>query len=191
MIFHQLQWQQRACYASVRYTHVLAESYRHVMREIAATPAIITTPNHRGLTISSLTSLSISKPNPLVSFNIQVPSAVSKSLHSADSFAINILPANSVSARLCRSFGGSLGKSVNPFEIEHEEIINLSNIMKSDIDLPVIKFATVLVCTKRQVLTIRDHEVWIANVINVYRNGKADKNLIYLNREFHEVGSLL
>lgn len=76
----------------------------------------------RGLTLSSITSLSL-KPTPLVSFNVQLPSRTSEVLHSRNLFAINVLPAAPESVDLAKAFSGGYGREVNPFEMFEDRFL--------------------------------------------------------------------
>ena len=59
-----------------------------------------------GTTLSSVSSLTVN-PEPIVQFNIQVPSATSKSIHDNKYLALHILRPSNESVRLARNF--SLG----------------------------------------------------------------------------------
>jgi flavin reductase (DIM6/NTAB) family NADH-FMN oxidoreductase RutF len=171
----------------------LNEQYRQAMSAVAASAMIITTnhidkttnqPEPRGLTVSSLSSLSI-KPSPLVSFNIQVPSRTSQVLRDSLKFAVNILPPTSVSAEVCRAFAGRLGQTVNPFEVE-------KSLLKYGHDgMPIVSCAVaVLYCTAVEVFQVQDHEIWVAQVTEVEVQDTAnDGTLLYQNRAFHLLGS--
>lgn len=157
------------------------------MGGVAASANIITTtlPHNnepRGLTVSSLTSLSIN-PTPAVSFNIQVPSRTSQVLHKSDMFAVNVLPCTTDSIKLCQAFGGALGRHYNPFE-------HLKHLFDYSSGIPIITTATsVLHCERKQVFRVQDHEIWVATVLGVDNYDDHSKgNLIYQNRAFHSLG---
>lgn len=56
-----------------------------------------------GTTLSSVSSLTVN-PEPIVQFNIQVPSATSKSIHDNKYLALHILKPSNDSVRLARNF---------------------------------------------------------------------------------------
>lgn len=169
------------------------EQYRQVMSSVAQAAMIITTnhmdqqrqPEPRGLTVSSVTSLSI-KPEPALSFNIQVPSQTSRALHDSMVFALNILPPSKSAVEICKAFAGSLGKDVNPFEVEKSLLRYESNGM------PVVSIAmAVLMCEATNCFSVQDHEIWVARVTNVelYPSlARHEGNLLYQNHRFHELG---
>ncbi|CAN6674593.1 hypothetical protein TRVA0_057S00672 [Trichomonascus vanleenenianus] len=174
--------------------------FKQAMSGVAASATIITT-NHyvekdraepRGLTVSSLSSLSI-RPKTLVSFNLQVPSRTSQVLHDRRVFAVNILPATSESIELCKAFAGVYGRHVNPFERFKERFEFQDDRLEDDHDssgIPTISNASaVLYCKKRQVFRVQDHEIWIAQVYHIKCNeGHERGNLLYQNRVFHRLG---
>lgn len=165
------------------------------MSSVAQAAMVITT-NHkdekghcepRGLTVSSVTSLSI-KPEPLICFNIQVPSRTSQVLHGSMHFAVNILPPSKEAVDICKAFAGSLGKDVNPFEVE-------KSLLRYENEMPVVSIAmAVLMCEATKCFPVQDHEIWVARVtsVNIYPTLKAhDGNLLYQNHKFHELGKVL
>lgn len=88
-------------------TKDVTATYRDVMG-LHSQPVMILTTNcnseghePRGLTLSSVTSLSL-KPEPLLCFNLQVPSRTSQVLHDREVFALNMLPGTKDSVRACR-----------------------------------------------------------------------------------------
>lgn len=170
-----------------RYSSTLDDRYKQAMSGVAAPANIITTINGdepRGLTVSSVTSLSVS-PDPLVSFNIQIPSRTSQVLHRANKFAVNVLSGTAESVRLCKAFAGGYGAHVNPFDKFREEIDFTGH---NHGNIPVINHASaILFCQKEHVFRTQDHEIWIAKVYDV-ENNSSNGNLLYQNRSFHILG---
>lgn len=177
--------------ASTRNT--LCEEYRNAMKGIASSANIITT-NHnldsstyepRGLTVSSLTSLSIS-PDPLISFNLQLPSRTSEVLKDSGIFAINVLPALKESVDLCRAFAGALGPNVNPFE----KFSHHFDYCEDEIIIPSVKFAnSIIYCKPIDLLKVQDHEIWVAKVYKVDHRSDKESSVLYQNRAFHFLGN--
>lgn len=172
-------------------TTTVGERYKTAMSGVAAPANIITTNSGsepRGLTVSSVTSLSIS-PDPLVSFNIQVPSRTSEVLHQAKFFAVNVLSGTSASVRLCKAFAGAYGIDLNPFELFREEIDFTGH---NHGNIPVINHASaILYCQKEHVFRAQDHEIWVAKIYDVENSSDIDNgegNLLYQNRNFHILG---
>jgi flavin reductase (DIM6/NTAB) family NADH-FMN oxidoreductase RutF len=170
-----------------RYSSTLSDRYKKAMSGVAAPANIVTTINGdepRGLTVSSVTSLSV-WPDPLVSFNIQIPSRTSQVLHQANKFAINVLSGTAESVRLCKAFAGGYGAQVNPFEKFKEEIDFTGH---NHGNIPVINHASaILFCQKEHVFRTQDHEIWIAKIYDV-ENNSSNGNLLYQNRSFHILG---
>lgn len=199
----------------------LVSTYCQAMGSIASPAMIITTTSAngsepRGLTLSSITSLSV-KPQPMVSFNVQLPSRTSEVLHSRNIFAINVLPASPQSADLALCFAGAHGAHTNPFKkfahllklpIEFAKdkpsIVSVPTPgpgraaeevdFKHAQNIPVVaNSSAILYCKKHQIFDVQDHEIWVARVFHVDVTGNLDDNgtLLYQNRAFHSLGSKL
>lgn len=219
--------QQLRCFSATSTTFQpdLINSYRHAMGGIASSAMVITTTSisgdePRGLTLSSITSLSL-KPTPLVSFNVQLPSRTSEVLHDRNIFAINVLPATELSVRLARVFSGAYGHTTNPFTTFPKEFfvpssMPLSNTTTKDKktiagltaspngvedveyehakDIPVISTASaILYCKKYKIFNVQDHEIWVASVFHVDTSDSlsVSSTLLYQNRAFHSLGPQL
>jgi flavin reductase (DIM6/NTAB) family NADH-FMN oxidoreductase RutF len=187
------------------------------MTKLSASATVITTTSTtgiepRGLTVSSLTSLSLN-PAPLVSFNLQLPSRTSEILHERNVFAVNIVPGTPQIRDLVIAFAGGYGHDVNPFEKfssmftvpaklaahkqeshNHEREGDIEEFKHAQ-NIPVIKDAlAVLYCRKHQIFKVQDHEIWVAEVFHVDATNCNDSNattLLYQNRSFHSLGSVL
>lgn len=168
-------------------------TYRDVMG-LHSQPVMILTTNGnseghepRGLTLSSVTSLSL-KPEPLVCFNLQVPSRTSQVLHDREVFALNMLPGTKDSVRACRFFSGAYGNDVNPFAAE----LDIFTKSQDFHNLPVILDSmAILYCQKHQVMRVHDHEIWVAKVVGVDNRSLvhgADEAMLYQKRHFKQVG---
>lgn len=191
------------------------------MGGIASSAMIITTTSPsgsepRGLTLSSITSLSV-KPVPMVSFNVQLPSRTSEVLHSRNVFAINVLAACEASVELARAFSGAYGAHTNPFEKFASAFKNSTNplervplqlnvhasavpegVVDADYEharnIPVISNASaILYCKKNQIFNVQDHEIWVASVFHVDVSSSLSEagTLLYQNRAFHSLGPKL
>ncbi|QLQ80216.1 hypothetical protein HG537_0D02170 [Torulaspora globosa] len=152
----------------------------------------------RGLTISSLTSLSL-KPEPLIQFNLQLPSFTSEALHQTGFFAVHLLKPNSTSIKLAREF--SKGAIINekdqtysptrPFEnlVENEHYVTYK-IEGTDLVVPLLKNSErVLICQKKDVFQIGDHEIWVGQIEDIIVNeAQPTGGLLYCNRKYHSLG---
>lgn len=177
--------------------------FREAMSSIASHVMILTaassqtsSPVYKGVTLSSVTSLSIN-PDPMVQFNLMKPSLTSTYLHAYEKFALHILTPTQYSCDLARLFArnrhydDSLGEYV-PFEpfkhlsTEEYEIYDKA----TGCSLPILtKFERIMICSKVKSLQVQDHEVWIAKVDEVLnKTDEKTGGLLNFNREFHTVG---
>lgn len=201
----------------------LVSTYKQAMGGIAASAMVITTTSlagdePRGLTLSSITSLSL-KPAPLVSFNVQLPSRTAEVLHSRNIFAINVLPATTKSVDLAKGFAGAYGADINPFEkfssefkvpgdlplddcssasIIHALAAGPDGVQDNELNharnIPVISTASaILYCKTLKTFHVQDHEIWVASVFHVDSSASlaASSTLLYQNRAFHCLGPQL
>lgn len=153
----------------------------------------------RGLTISSLTSLSL-KPQPLIHFNLQLPSFTSEALHETGFFAVHLLKPNATSIKLAREFskGAIINEKDNtysptrPFEnlVENEHYVTYK-IEGTDLVLPLLKNSErVLICQKKDVFQIGDHEIWVGQIEDIIVNEtQPTGGLLYCNRRYHSLGN--
>ncbi|KAG7785927.1 hypothetical protein KL910_000702 [Ogataea haglerorum] len=147
-----------------------------------------------GMTLSSVSSLTVS-PEPVVQFNLQVPSRTSQTLHESGFLALHILPPVKESVRLARAFSrGTQGKRVTrPFEELGKD--EWSYFTTETLKIPVLSLAErILICEKHQVFRVYNHELWTCRVREIVRRaGDADATggLLYFNRRFHAVGGKL
>ncbi|ODQ68198.1 hypothetical protein NADFUDRAFT_30425 [Nadsonia fulvescens var. elongata DSM 6958] len=166
----------------------------------------------RGMTLSSVCSLSV-KPLPMVCFNLQVPSRTSAAIHSRKMFALNILPPNHDSVKICRAFAGGLGKDINPFKAEEEYLTTIDKnvgklsdefeigsekfITEKASDIPTVKSAVaVMYCEAKQMFKAQDHEIWVAEIVAVRSSDRflapdCVGGVLYHKRAFHSVGERL
>ncbi|BFZ60800.1 hypothetical protein YB2330_001852 [Saitoella coloradoensis] len=163
------------------------------MRSLPQPVVIITTAdpnsplNRRGLTLSSLTSLSL-HPIPLLSFNIRLPSRASALLHRSGRFVVHILPASRPFAELCGAFATSEYTASrdeefkDPWAMGHEW-------MASEEGQPVLEGALVKMhCKVRRTVEVGDHEVWVGEVTKVDNNQKeGEYGLLYCDRKYRSV----
>lgn len=152
----------------------------------------------RGLTVSSLTSLSL-KPQPLIHFNLQLPSFTSDALHETGYFAVHLLKPNTMSVDLAREFSKGAIKNeedhtyspTRPFEnlVENEHYVTYE-IEGTDLVIPVLKNTErVLICQKKDVFQVGDHEIWVGQIEDTIVNeDQPTGGLLYCNRSFHSLG---
>lgn len=162
-----------------------------------------------GMTLSSVCSLSV-YPNPLLQFNLHLPSYTSKTLHDNDGVvAIHLLKASPTASELGRIFACGI-KTDNVIktkgeekdgEIFHEMATPFNNISKdawemfqlSNYKIPILKESErIFICRKKNVIEIENHEIWVVEVIEIIENS-SDRTggLIYYNRAFHTVGDVI
>ncbi|ODV88341.1 hypothetical protein CANCADRAFT_144766 [Tortispora caseinolytica NRRL Y-17796] len=165
-----------------------ATQFRKAMSLIPSAVCILTTAadaeNRAGMTISSLTSLSL-KPHQLLSFNIATPSKTLDLLHSIPQshMLIHLFESSPHTAKLCREF------SDNPHAAVHS--LPLMQIFPQ-ISLPTFPEACITFhCTKHSSFLVQDHELWVAKVQSIKRAPDHDSPLLYSNHKFHELGTSL
>ncbi|SCU84931.1 LAFA_0D12882g1_1 [Lachancea sp. 'fantastica'] len=189
---------------------VIQQKFRDSMATMGSQAMILTSAgptsmphsSFRGVTLSSVSSLSL-KPQPMLQFNLQLPSFTSEALHAHNYFAIHLLKPDSRSKALARTFSkGAMthqdsGKVMptQPFKDLTESVhYNTYSLKENDLVIPMLANAErVFVCQKKDVFKVGDHEVWIGNVEDIIENntlgtGKISGGLIYCNRKFHKLG---
>lgn len=172
-----------------------------------------------GITLSSVCSLATT-PTPLLSFNLHLPSHTSLALHARNgTMAIHMMPPSYTGAKLARIFasGIKVEKSYHSREISfkankleqkdgeifHERTTPFAHIFQGNwvewplddtLSLPLLKEAErVLICKKRLVMQVDNHEVWAVEVQDIlnYNLCEPTGGLLYYNRKFHQVGDPL
>ncbi|EDO14850.1 hypothetical protein Kpol_359p11 [Vanderwaltozyma polyspora DSM 70294] len=155
----------------------------------------------RGLTASSVSSLAL-KPSPMIQFNIQLPSFTSDFLHKYSMFAVHLLKPNPVSIELAKTFsqGATTLKHSNvvvptkPFATLKEDIdYETLSIRGTDLVIPILKNSEyVLLCKKKDVFRVGDHEIWVGNVEDILVNDQdSTGGVLYYNRNFHKLGGVI
>ncbi|ANZ76452.1 BA75_04103T0 [Komagataella pastoris] len=182
--------------------------YKESMSSIGSQAMILTAGFHgdpivskfHGMTISSVSSLCI-EPEPLLQFNLQVPSATSDLLHQFNSFAIHIMPPTIDSIRIARAFAqgtrihrDSQGNLVHtkPFMSLSKDDWKLQNI-NDKVQIPIISHAErVFLCEKKDLFQVNNHELWVAQVNDILINQpRKSGGLLYFDRHFHNIGTKL
>lgn len=181
----------------------MINEFRQTMQRLTSPTAIITSSalksssptSYHGLTIASIASLSIN-PKPLLQFNLQLPSHTSDSLRAHGLFGVHLLKPNSRSISLIKRFSqGTRMKGSKPFKdyIEGRDY-SLYNGIASKKDgsvLPLLVDAErILVCEKKNVITVADHEIWVGEVVDVIANGDdiITGGVLHCNRQFYKLG---
>lgn len=182
--------------------NLMKTCFRQSMQRISFPTMIITTSaftdtpsaDFHGLAVSSMTSLSV-EPAPLLQFNIQIPSLSSKNLHKHDLFAVHQLKPAPISVDLVMNFSrGIRHGGTKPFEnlIENTDYTIYKNA-KYDSEqsvLPILKqVERVLICKKKDIFTVADHEVWVGEVVDcVTRDETNTGGLLHSNGQFFKRG---
>ncbi|TGZ82392.1 hypothetical protein EX30DRAFT_394710 [Ascodesmis nigricans] len=186
----------------------VSTALRHTMRILSHPVVILTAPPDRGITLSSLTCLSL-HPHPLVSFNIKKPSSCSEAMHDSGVFAVHIMKSTGHAAHLANIFaqvGMARGKKRRPWD----EVLDLESVatwgdpqrlQNEDSGKGWLVIGkgdgvdTRLWCGKEKVLEVGDHEIWVARVLEVEKvadlaegEGAGMASLMYVDRRFHHVG---
>lgn len=162
-----------------------------------------------GMTLSSVCSLSV-YPNPLLQFNLHLPSYTSKTLHENDGVvAIHLLSATPAASKLGRIFASGIKKDngikskgeENDGEIFHEMATPFNNIPKhsweyfnlTQYKIPILKESErIFICCKKNVIEIDNHEIWVVEVQEILENTSHHTGgLLYYNRAFHRTGEVI
>ncbi|SMN17976.1 similar to Kazachstania africana KAFR_0K01600 hypothetical protein [Maudiozyma saulgeensis] len=186
-------------------SNMMKTFFKQSMQRLCFPTTIITTSSYadtipkdfHGLTVSSMTSLSVS-PAPLLQFNVQTPSLSSKNLHSHDIFAVHQLKPELASIELVRRFSrGIKHGGTKPFvELDENKDFSIYRNAIYDSDksvLPILKnVERVLICKKIESFHIADHEVWVGEVIDcIIEDDKITGGLLHSNGEFYKMGEKL
>lgn len=163
------------------------------MRLLPHPVVILTAPPDRGITLSTLTCLSL-HPYPLISFNVKTPSSCSAAMHREGWFVVHVLRSSPHAAHLANVFaqigapagvkeGGGMWSQV----LECEDVVGAeaaaagdksSSGSDTDGDGDAVRGRVIgradgvvdrLWCEKVRVVQVEDHEIWVARVTEVER----------------------
>lgn len=195
----------------------MSQAFRQAMRTLSYPTMIVTSAipkgtkpmDFHGLTISSMTSLSIN-PKPLIQFNIKTPSGTSTSIKKNKIFAIHFLEPKVTNIDLAKQFSrGIKDKMTRPFSglIENKDYIcydSTSLIPQSDTILPLLKdTGKILLCLSKDVFRVQDHEIWVGEVLKILPsennndnnsdNGSSNSNggLLHCMGDFFKIGDAI
>ncbi|KAK9475501.1 flavin reductase like domain-containing protein [Dipodascopsis tothii] len=201
-------------------TDGLLVNYKEIMSKHSSPVVILTasyvdenlTRIYRAVTLSSLTSLSID-PEPLLTFNLRLPSSTSKALHSSGRFSINFLSSNPLAASLaeCFSFGTYVpvdrqastptksSENLSRHQVDHEMILRsfpLSDepFKTSILNNSVTKYDSTRIayarmdCVAKSVFAVEDNEIWVGKVERTFHSDPDSDAIIYSGRKFRSLG---
>lgn len=206
----------------------ILEPFRKAMARVSQQAMILTSASQisksekelHGMTLGSVCSLAV-YPNPLLQFNLHLPSYTSAELHRNEYLAIHLLPPTSRSVRLSRIFAKGVkkdksGKVLDTTKEElkdgrvfHEMTTPFANLklgqdyhlhnINQDLQIPVLNdVEEIFICKTRNNFPVDHHEIWVVNVIDIltnktYVNDYTDKSggILYFNRGFHKLGDTL
>lgn len=191
----------------------MSHPFRQVMQKLSYPTMIVTAAvpkgtksvNFHGLTISSMTSLSVD-PKPLIQFNIKVPSNTSNNIRKNGLFAIHFLDPTKSNIDLARHFSRGIKETTtSPFStlLENKDYMYYSGDKiksESNIILPVLKdTGKILICNSKESFKVQDHEIWIGEVLQILPNTKEDcieddsghGGLLHCKRNFFKLGDLV
>lgn len=195
--------------STVSHHDLVKQQFRETMGRVANQAMILTSSNlndsshisFRGITLSSVTSLSL-KPEPLIQFNLQLPSLTSDSLHQHRYFAIHVLKPDENSIELARIFSKGVVKNlITGTVIPTQPFINLTEnfhyetyyVDNNNLIIPTLKNSErILICHKKKVFKIGDHEIWVGKVEHIINNEEelhVSGGLLYCNKQFHKLGN--
>ena len=143
------------------------------------------------MTLSTLTCLSL-HPLPLVTFNVQTPSASSRAMHDHGSFVIHLLRASPHAAHVARAFAGSHTETTITTTTTTNTTINTNaatntaintshskpwSLLRGPVELhpatgvPLLSaedsVLARLACTPHTVVQVQDHEIWVGRVVAI------------------------
>ncbi|KAK6465126.1 putative NADH-dependent oxidoreductase [Scheffersomyces coipomensis] len=202
---------------------IISEKFKSSMGGVSSQAMILTSAfensNYElhGMTLSSVSSLAV-YPNPLLEFNLHLPSYTSRALHNLKYLAIHLLPPTSKSVHLCRIFASgvkrdktgtelaSTNEENEDGEVFHEMTTPFSKISKhedytfykinDEISIPILNDSeTIFICKVNANFEVNNHEIWAVNVIDIIgkklQDNKSSGGIIYFNRGFHKIGDTL
>lgn len=165
-----------------------------------------------GMTLSSVCSLSL-LPQPLLQFNLHLPSYTSSEIHKNKYVAIHLLPPSAKSVKLGRVFSSGIkrekvttvdetGEGDGDF---HEMTTPFSRLKTEDwkyyeiseeIAIPILQeHESVMICEAVKDIQVGNHEIWVVKVLDILTNkeyeGEKTGGLIYFDRHFHRIGDQL
>lgn len=167
----------------------MLDKFRELWRHAASPVTIITTSVDKqlaGMTISSLTSVSLGPPKVLVSFNCQTPSRTASILQQRNKLVLNLLGASPAHVDLAKAFAGrkAEGHSMNPFD-RYPELFEQRPETEG---IPLVKGSTAqLLCDVHSVFPVQDHEIVVASVLDMWADEKISP-LLYRNHNFWRLG---
>lgn len=167
----------------------MLNKFRELWRHAASPVTIITTSMDKklaGMTISSLTSVSLGPPKVLVSFNCQVPSRTASILQERNKLVLNLLGATPAHVDLAKAFAGrkAEGHSMNPFD-RYPEMFEHKPEAEG---IPLVAGSSAqLLCDVHSVYPVQDHEIVVANVLEMWTNEKITP-LLYRDHNFWRMG---
>lgn len=158
----------------------MSHLFRQAMQKLSYPTMIVTAGiqkgtkpvDFHGLTISSMTSLSIN-PKPLIQFNIKTPSSTSTDIKRNRLFAIHFLEPTSNNIDLARHFSrGTKDILTNPFStlVADKDYMLYSNdeLGPKDVVIPLLnKTGKILICNSKNIFTVQDHEIWVGEVLKI------------------------
>ncbi|KAM9892020.1 hypothetical protein OXX79_010311 [Metschnikowia pulcherrima] len=196
----------------------LGSSFRTAMTRVSSQAMILTAGSKspstelHGMTLSSVCSLSV-HPNPLLSFNLHLPSYTSKTLHENNGMlGLHLMPPTKQAVTLGRKFAGGVKRDPSHFDAEnedgelfHEMTTPFSGLQGSysmhyagdGVSVPILNESeAVFLCTKHRVFEVENHELWVVKVNDIlFPNKRYDSapsgGLLYYHRGFHQVGESL
>lgn len=162
----------------------MKENFCRFWRNAAAPVTVITSSissTLAGMTISSLTSLSVGPPKLMVSFNCQSPSRTASVLLQRKKLMVNMLSTRPDNVLLAKAFAGRTadGHKLNPFEK-----YPLLFTDKNEAKIPMITDCVGnLLCTVENSMSVQDHDIIVASVDRVWVNDKLSP-LVYRRHQF-------
>lgn len=195
---------------------VPAEAFKAAMARMSAQAMILTagvkSPSLvlHGMTLSSVCSLSV-HPNPLLQFNLHLPSYTSSSLHENNGLlCLHLMPPTPKLVFLSRTFAAGIKHDRKHFDVDqadddvfHEMTTPFAHVPSdsyflhkvNDGFVPVLtELEKAFVCQKFSVFPIENHEIWVVKVLDILlpnKSSKASGGLLYYDRGFHRVGRAL
>ncbi|KAK9469043.1 flavin reductase like domain-containing protein [Lipomyces arxii] len=171
----------------------IAVQYKSVLASHPSALAVITVSygtETRAATVSSVTSVSVAEPgNPLLSFNLKLPSSTSRLIHLSGKFSVNLLSGSPGAQHIAAAFAGddtdikadAFPTSSPPF---NTPMLNRTSAHSHD-NAP-IAFAR-LDCYTKHCFPVRDHEIWVGEVDRIYVNDRLGPGMVYFNRHFTRI----
>lgn len=170
----------------------IQDTAQSVKQPIDTDSTIEAHPSPSGMTVSSLTSVSLS-PHIMLSFNVRRPSRTLNAIEAGTLFRIHVLRDNNAGAILAHAFARP-----QSFESQCRTITDVAKCKVIDArGGPLLQGLGVigsLFCEMSQTIEVQDHVIVVARVESIeldQKTGSGDATLTYAHGQYHSLGEII